>query len=221
MMTHARFPLAALALALLAAPAAQAQDAAAGPPLVEQDGVLALDRLGHHLTLPMPDWLETLSGPIETQVEIRYLTDARQALLEIRPKGETEALWNTLYGARITLGGDQPLTAYRAAVMAGYAATCKPQSTGFFQLTPDTAETLAPLGFVCGGYRDDLTGYAGLGEVAIMSFKNSTGGVAILFQEWRGKAFDPTKPTTWPVPTDVVQARANQLGDHWSFTPAD
>ncbi|HTM77023.1 MAG TPA: hypothetical protein VL133_05295 [Devosia sp.] len=219
MMTNAKFPLAGLLLVLLL-PAVQAQDATV-PPLAEQDGVLRLDRLGHELILPMPDWLEAPSGPIETQVELHYLTDARQALLEIRPKGETEALWNTLYGARITLGAELPLTAYRAAVMAGYAATCQPQSTGFFQLTPDTADTLAPLGFVCGGYRADLTGFAGLGEVAIMSFKKSGNGVAIVFQEWRGKAFDPGKPATWPVATDVVQARAGQLQDQTHFTAAD
>lgn len=221
MMTKLRFSFAALALVLLATPAAQAESSATPPPLHEEDGVLVLDRLGHHLTMPMPDWLVAPSGPIATQVELRYLTDARQALVEIRPKGETEALWNTLYGARITLGADQPLTAYRAAVMVGYAATCQPQRTGFFQLTPDTADALAPLGFVCGGYRNDLTGYAGLGEVAIMSFKKSVKGVAIVFQEWRGKAFDPGKPATWPVSTDVVQARASQLQDHWTFATAD
>ncbi|HTN63311.1 MAG TPA: hypothetical protein VL147_17450 [Devosia sp.] len=221
MMTSAKFPLAGLLMVLLLLPAAQAQDATTLPPLAETDGMLTLDRLGHHLVMPMPDWLETPSGPIEKQVEIRYLTDARQALVEIRPRGETEALWSTLYGARITLGAELPLTAYRAAVMASYAATCNPQNTGFFQLTPDTADTLAPLGFVCGGYRDDLAGYVGLGEVAIMSFKKSQAGVAIVFQEWRGKAFDPGKPETWPVATDVVQARAGQLQDHSSFTASD
>jgi hypothetical protein len=220
MMTNAKFLLAGLLLVLLP-PAVQAQDGASMPPVAEQDGALTLDRLGHRLTLPLPDWLEAPSGPIETLTEIRYLSDARQALVEIRPKGETEALWNTLYGARITLDAELPLTAYRAAVMAGYAATCRPQSTGFFQLTPDSGETLAPLGFVCGGYREDLTGYAGLGEVAILSFKKTGTGVAIIFQEWRGKAFDPGKPETWPVPTDVVQARAGQLQDQTSFTVAD
>lgn len=218
MMTCAKLPLAGLMLALLA-PIAMAQDAP--PPLSEADGALGLDRLGHHLVLPMPDWLENVSGPIESQVEIRYLTDARQALVEIRPKGETEALWNTLYGARITLGADRPLAEFRAAVMSGYAATCQPARTGFFQLQPDQGDTLPPLGFVCGGYRDDLTGYAGLGEISVMSFKKSAGGVAIIFQEWRGKAFDPTVPASWPVATDVVQARATQLQDQTQFSLLD
>ncbi|MDB5536136.1 MAG: hypothetical protein JWP26_1932 [Devosia sp.] len=219
MMTYAKLPLAGLLLVALAMPA-WAQDASQ-PPLAEADGALTLDRLGHHLTMPMPDWLKEPSGPIESQIEIRYVGDDRQAVVELRPKGETEALWNTLYGARITLGATRPLAQFRAAVMAGYAATCKPESTGFFQLQPDQGEVLAPLGFICGGYRDDLTGYRGLGEVAVMSFKKSTTGVAIVFQEWRGKSFDPKTPSTWPVATDVVQARATQLQDQAALTPTD
>ena len=219
MITTAKFPLAGLLLALLLAPGAMAQEGQT--PLVAADGALGLDRLGHHLSLPLPDWLETLTGPIETQVEIRYLTDDRQALVEIRPKGETEAFWNTLYGARITLDADRPLTEFRAAIMARYAATCQPQRTGFFQLQPDQGEVLAPLGFICGGYRADLLGYAGLGEIAVMSFKKSPGGVAIVFQEWRGKAFDPAVPVSWPVASDVVQARASQLQDEASLALLD
>lgn len=219
MMTLKTLPLAGLLLAALVMPAA-AQDASQ-PPLAEADGTLTLDRLGHHLTMPMPDWLKAPSGPIDQQIEIQYVGDDRQAVVELRPKGESEALWNTLYGARITLGADRPLAQFRAAVMAGYAATCKPESTGFFQLQPDQGEVLAPLGFICGGYRDDLTGYRGLGEVAVMSFKKSTTGVAIVFQEWRGKSFDPKTPSTWPVATDVVQARATQLQDQAALTPTD
>lgn len=218
-MTFAKFPLAGLLLAALAMPVV-AQDASQ-PPLAEADGALTLDRLGHHLTMPMPNWLQAPSGPIETQVEVRYVGDDRQAVVELRPKGETEALWNTLYGARITLAANRPLAQFRAAVMAGYAATCKPESTGFFQLQPDQGEVLAPLGFICGGYRDDLIGYSGLGEVAVMSFKKSTDGVAIVFQEWRGKSFDPKTPSSWPVATDVVQARATQLQDQAALTPTD
>lgn len=218
MLMIAKLPLASLLLATLVVPVA-AQDASQ-PPLAEAGGALTLERLGHRLTMPMPDW-QAPSGPIDQQFEIRYVGDDRQAVVELRPKGETEALWNTLYGARITLGANRPLAQFRAAVMTGYAATCKPESTGFFQLQPDQGEVLAPLGFICGGYRDDLTGYAGLGEVAIMSFKKSATGVAIVFQEWRGKSFDPKTPSSWPVATNVVQARASQLQDQASLTPTD
>jgi hypothetical protein len=220
MMMHAKLPLVGLVLAMLALPVA-AQQAADTPPLAEADGGLTLDRLGHHLTMPMPDWLQSSSGPIGSQVELHYVADARQAVVEMRPKGETEALWNTLYGARITLSSDRPLAQFRSVVMAGYAATCQPERTGFFQLQPDQGEVLAPLGFICGAYRNDLTGYTGLGEVAIMSFKKTSTGMAIVFQEWRGKAFDPKTPSTWPVATDVVQRRAGQLQDQASLTPAD
>lgn len=220
MMMFPKLPLAGLLLVALALPAT-AQNAPDQPPLAEADGVLTLDRLGHHLTMPMPDWLEAPSGPIASQVEIRYVGDDRQAAVEIRPKGENEALWSTLYGARITVGADQPLAKFRSAVMMGYAATCQRAQTGFFQLQPDQGEVLAPLGFICGAYRDDLAGYAGLGEVSIMSFKKTATGFATVFEQWRGKAFDPKTPSTWPVATDVVQARATQLQDQAALTPTD
>jgi hypothetical protein len=88
-------------------------------------------------------------------------------------------------------------------------------------LQPDEGEVLAPLGFVCGSHREDLPGYAGLGEVAIIAFMKTSTGVAIVFQEWRGKSFDPQVPSTWPVATDVVQARATQLKDQAALTPTD
>ena len=58
-----------------------------------------------------------------------------------------------------------------------------------------------------------LTGFAGKGEVMVMSFKKTDTGVAMVFQEWRGPAFDPATPASWPVATAVVEARAKQLQD--------
>ena len=40
-------------------------------------------------------------------------------------------------------------------------------------------------------------------------------------QEWRGKAFNPGDPKTWPVATDVVQARANELKAQVALSKAD
>lgn len=212
-----------LAGAALAAPA-MAQVVASEPPLTERDGALALETLGHTFTLPLPDWLagdERLSGNAIDLVDTSYRSDAAQAVLEIYPKGETQALWKTLYGARITLEANRPLADYRRAVMAGYSQTCKPELTGFFQFGQDDGENLAPLGFVCGGYLDQLTAYAGEGEVMVMSFRKSAEGVAIVYQEWRGEAFDPSKPETWPVATDVVEARAAQLQAEAALALAD
>jgi hypothetical protein len=220
MMSYAKLPLAGLLLVTMLLPA-MAQEAAGQPPLAEADGALTLDRLAHHLSMPMPDWLDAPSGPIESQVQISYAGDARQASVELRPRGETPALWTTLYGARITLTSDRTLLQLRTSTMASYAATCKPPTTGFFQLQPDQGEVLAPLGFICGSYRDDLAGHAGLGAVAIMAFQKTPTGVAVVFQEWRGKSFDPQTPSTWPVATTVVQARAAQLQDQVVLTPTD
>lgn len=209
-------------LAALASPAlAQIRSE---PPVVEEGNLLVLDAIGHKLSLPLPDWLSStdqLSGNVTPLVDMTFRSDENAALLEVYPKGEIQALWKTLYGARITLGAGRTLADYRRTVMVGYSQNCKPELTGFFQFGEDQGDDLASLGFVCGAYLDRLQGYAGEGEVMVMSFRKSDKGVAIVYQEWRGAAFDPAKPETWPVTTSVVEARAKQLQDEAKLTLAD
>lgn len=185
-------------------------------PVTSQNGAFVLEALSHRLVLPMPDWLDTgaETALLEELVETRYIANERQVLIELLPAGETQEDWRTLYAARITLEPDRVLSDYRRTTMFGYASTCKPEMTGFFQLGPDEGpDALAPLGFVCGAFLDRLEGYAGLGEVMVMSFKRSEGGVAVVYQEWRGEPFDPADPASWPVPTSAVEQRARQLQD--------
>lgn len=209
-----------IALSTATAPAlAQVRSEA---PLVEESGRLVLDALGHHLLLPRPDWLtgeEAALGRVETS----FLAEEGQALLEIYPKGETEALWTTLYGARISRDeNERTLADYRAALMVLHANSCKPELTGFFQLGQDNDDNdLAPLGFVCGAYADQYRTFAGLGEIMVASFQRSDTGVAIIYQEWRGKSFSPGDPKTWPVTADVVEARARQLKADVVLSKAD
>jgi len=208
-----------LAIGLAASPAlAQIRSAA---PLSEEGGKLVLDALDHRLALPLPDWIEP-NGSIIERVETSFLAEEDQALLEIFPKGESQALWTTLYGARISRDEkERTLADYRAALVMLHANSCKPELTGFFQLGPDEGDNIAPLGFVCGAYHDHYTTYAGLGEVMVASFRRSDSGVAIIYQEWRGKAFDPRDPASWPVATDVVEARAAQLQAEVALSKAD
>jgi hypothetical protein len=203
-----------LAALLLAAPVF-AQPVSGEPPLSEGGNGLVLDALGQRLSIPAPDWLapdQQSSGALRPLVETIYRSDETQAILQILPKGEIEALWNTLYGAQITLA-NRPLTELRAEVVARHARTCKPALTAFFQLGEDQGDTLAPLGFVCGGYRDSFPAFAGKGEIMVMSFKKNDAAIAMVFQEWRGQAFDPATPSTWPVTAEVVETRAKQLQD--------
>ena len=192
------------------------------PPLVEESGKLVLDALGHHLLLPRPNWL-TGDDAALGRVETSFLAEDGQALLEIYPKGESEALWTTLYGARISRDeNERTLADYRAALMVLHANSCKPELTGFFQLGQDNDDNdLAPLGFVCGAYADRYTTFAGLGEVMVASFQRSDTGVAIIYQEWRGKSFSPGDPKTWPVATGVVEARAKELKAEAALSKAD
>lgn len=210
-----------LALSLGATPAfAQIRSEA---PLTQENGMLRLDAMGHRLALPMPDWLAADGAESALdQVETTYVAEDGQALLEIYPNGESEALWTTLYGARISRDEqERTLADYRAALMMLHANSCEPSLTGFFQLGPDDGDNLAPLGFVCGAYRDQYTAFRGLGEVMVASFRRSDTGVAIIYQEWRGTAFDPSDPASWPVATAVVEARAAQLQAEVTLSKAD
>lgn len=201
-------------LAILMATSAAGQDAAPLP--LRQDGeTLVLETHAHRLVLPLPDWLTNGERAGETLplVETMFSSSERQAVLTITPKGETPETWRTLYAARLTLEPDRTLIDYRRSTMTGYARNCRPELTGFFQLGEDRGETLAPLGFVCGAFLERLGNLVGMGEVAIISFKRTPAGVASIYQEWRGDAFDPTNPAAWPVPTDVVELRARQLQD--------
>jgi hypothetical protein len=183
-------------------------------PIVEEGNGIVLTTIGHEFKLPLPDWLtptERLSGNVRPLIEASFRSDPAQALLEIYPKGQGEENWTTLYGARITLEASRPLSDYRSAVMYGYSQTCNPKLTGFFQFGEDEGDALAPLGYVCGAYLDRLEGYAGQGQVMVMAFSKTEKGVAIVYQEWRGPLFDPSQPSTWPVSTEVLKARAEQL----------
>ena len=222
-MLRSHLPHAALVAAGLLLTGPATAQVASEPPLSTVDNMLVLDAMGQQLTMPMPDWLgaTAMSGDVGAQVETKYVADDKQAVLEILPKGENEALWSTLYGAHITLTADRPLSEYRSELMDRYAQTCQPELTGFFQFGQDAGDVLAPLGFVCGAYLNQLANYAGEGEVMVMSFRKSAKGVAIVYQEWRGDAFDPAQPTTWPVATDVVEARARQLQDKASLSLSD
>lgn len=211
-----------LAFALAAASGPALAQVRSTAPVVEEGGRLVLDALGHHLALPRPDWLSG-DGAALGRVETSFVAEDGQALLEIYPAGESEALWTTLYGARISRDeNERSLADYRAALMVLHANSCKPELTGFFQLGPDNGDNdLAPLGFVCGAYLDRYRTFAGLGEIMVASFGRSDTGVAIVYQEWRGKSFNPADPQTWPVPTKVVEARAHQLKAEMALSKAD
>jgi len=190
-------------------------------PLSETNSALVLQSLGQTLTFPTPDWLtadEQASGAVTPLVEVSYKPEDARAVLEILPKGETEADWNTLYGVNVLADPEKTLVRAREQVVASRSRTCIPSMTAFFQLGPDTGDDIAPLGFVCGGFGSTAAGYVGRGEIMVVAFKKSPAGIAMVFQEWRGPTFDPGTPATWPVPSATVEARARQLQEQTSLS---
>jgi hypothetical protein len=193
-------------------------------PVSIDNGQLVYEAQGHRLAWPLPDWLSGLGATSDTlgdfvSADVNVGDD--QANLELFPKGESQAYWTTLYGARITAPGDMPLTQLRQAVVNVYARACKPETVAVFQLEPDNGDVIPPLGFMCGAYLDGVPAYSGKGEVMVVGFMRTDRGVGMVYQEWRGNAFDPADATTWPVQPEVIEARVAQFKSEVSLQRAD
>ncbi len=214
-------PAVILTTALLAMPVL-AQEAGALPLQAEADQFV-LTVFDQQLKLPLPDWLELADATPEAlleRVSVNFREDTTQARVEIYPRGEGEALWSRLYGARIFQQPELTLADLRTAVIDVYGRTCKPETVALFQLEPDDGDKIPPLGFVCGAHRDRL-GYEAQGEVMIIGFYRSASGIAMVYQEWRGETFDPQDATTWPVSAEQVEARVAEFKTLAGFAPAD
>ncbi|CAN7286756.1 hypothetical protein LJR016_001331 [Devosia sp. LjRoot16] len=188
-----------LILALMAASPTLAEEA----PTLGRAGVnLSFEALGHRFVLPTPDWL----------VESNTYGDATQAFVEFFPKGESVDNWTTTYAARLTLQPGRSLDDYRRATMYGYSQICKDEALGFFNFGEETDTFFPALGMACGAYKDNGK-LRGLGEVMVAVFRKTDTGIAMVYQEWKGRAFDPSNPETWPVDAKAFQARAKELQD--------
>lgn len=221
-MTMKKHALAIAAFLAIATTGAQAQMAGALPFAIE-NGLLVLDTLGQRLTMPPPDWADATQGPeaFSELVSTRFLEESGQAHLEIYQRGEGEAFWSTLYGARVTNQPGLSLTDFRATVINVYARSCNPETVALFQLEPDQPDMLPPVGYVCGAYLDGFSDFAGQGEVMIMGFYKSAAGVGMVYQEWRGEAFDAADPASWPVAAEAVEAHMARLQSDVSLTTPD
>lgn len=201
------------ALALLAAPA-MAQEPAAPAPVSQTGSSLHIDALGHRLTVPLPDWLtsaERLSPDVLGLVESTYYADPAQAFVEFFPAGQSLDDWHVTYAARLALEPGRSLEDYRRATIFGYSQTCRPELTGAFLFGEERADFFPALGFVCGAFADSVESLRGQGEILVAVFKKTATGIAMVSQEWKGPAFDPSDPSTWPVDREALQARADQL----------
>ena len=217
-----KFALPALTLLALSCAPSMAQVSGALPFSVE-DGQIILRSLGQVLTLPIPDWAETATTEAELSdlVSTRFLEESGQAHLEIYKRGEGEAFWSTLYGARLSNQSGMSLADFRSVVINVYAQSCNPETVALFQLEPDQADMLPPIGYICGAYLDGFTDFAGQGEVMVMGFFKSDKGLSMVYREWRGEAFDAADPSTWPVDAEAVEAYMAQLQSAVTLTTAD
>lgn len=221
-MTMNKCVLALLAAMTMASSPALAQ-VEGSLPFTRADGHLVLQTLGQTLTLPVPDWaLETTSeAELAELVSTRFLEESGQAHLEIYRRGEGEAFWTTLYGARISNQTDMSLADFRSVVINVYAQSCDPEAVALFQLEPDQEDILPPVGYVCGAYLEGFTDFEGQGEVMVMGFYKSPKGVGMVYQEWRGEAFDASDPASWPVEAQAVQDYMARLKTEVTLTAAD
>lgn len=206
-------------LPVLAAMALVSPALAQTMPVTVEGDHLVLEAQAQKLSLPKPDWIDQGAENWTDLVSTRFTEIGDQAHLEIYPRGEGEAFWTTHYGARVTRSANPVLTEFRSAVMDVYARSCRPEATAFFQLEPDDGDNLPPLGFVCGAYLDPAD--AEQGEVMIISFFKSESGVAMVYQGWRGDAFDAADTSTWPVSPGDVEQHVSRFKTEAALRPAD
>jgi hypothetical protein len=189
--------------------------AASDEPSVTQDGAsFNLDAIGHRFQVPLPDWLtaaERLNADVIALVEHNTYADPKQAFVEFFPAGQTFDKWTTTYAARITLDAERSLADYRDASIMGYSKSCTPELAGSFTLGEEAGDFFPALVFVCGAYLDSIASLRGQGEVMLSVFRKTGKGVAVVYQEWKGTAFDPSNPETWPVSRESLEARAEEL----------
>ena len=209
--------LVCLASLLLAVPAtAQIRSEA---PLTIKDKALELTTLGQRLTLPAPDWVadDLVGDAVLGGFEAVFRSGEDQADLELYRNGAVYALAKTLYGAHVVSDPDAKPADYRAVVVDGFSRACMPGFSAFVQLGEDPEDVLAPLLLICGAQRADR----GTGEIMTISLQTSEAGMAIVYQQWRGAAFDPASAANWPAPPETIEARARLLQAETMLTLAD
>ena len=209
--------LVCLASLLVAVPAmAQIRSEA---PLTIKDKALELTTLGQRLTLPAPDWVadDLVGDAVLGGFEAVFRSGEDQADLELYRNGAVYALAKTLYGAHVVSDPDAKPADYRAVVVDGFSRACMPGLSAFVQLGDDPDDVLAPLLLICGAQRADR----GTGEIMTISLQTSEAGMAIVYQQWRGAAFDPASAGNWPAPPETIEARARLLHAQTMLTLAD
>ncbi len=145
-----------------------------------------------------------VAGPVAAG-GIEHLWRRHAGLVEFFKKGESVDNWTTTYAARLTLQPGRSLDDYRRATMYGYSQICKEEALGFFNFGEETDTFFPALGMACGAYKDNGK-LRGLGEVMVAVFRKTDTGIAMVYQEWKGRAFDPSNPKTWPVDAKAFQA---------------
>jgi hypothetical protein len=209
--------------ALVAAPLAAETNPDPGP-VIQEGRSLHFDALGHRITMPFPDWLDAadlLSPDVASLVEANYFADPAQAFVEFFPKGESVNSFTTTYAARMTMQPGRSLEDYRRATIFGYSSTCQQESIGVFLFGEETPDFFPALAFICGSYINSIPGLSGLGEVMVSVFRKTEEGVAVVYQEWRGPAFNAYDPASWPISPAALEARANQLQADAKFLAAE
>ena len=188
------------------------------PPLTIEDNALELTTLGQLLTLPAPDWAGDLAGQaILAGFEAVFRSGDDEAELQLYRNGAVYALADTVYGAHVISNPDAVPVNYRDAVIDGFGRACMPGLSAFVQLGDDPDDIQAPLLLICGAQRADTR----KGEIMAISLLTSAAGLAIVYQQWRGPAFDPSSAANWPAPSAVIEAQARRLQAETMLTLAD
>lgn len=206
MIRQALFGLIGLGLGIAAPALAQDANARAG----QVDGQLVLEAQGHQFFVALPAWFAQNEDMTLDDQELIISGDKNSTRFEILPKGQNADSWTHMYGARIVLEPERDLAEYRSAAAYGYALTCHGETGQYFLADQDTDEQIAPLIFICGRFVPEA-GRPGEGEIMVMAFRRTDKGIAVVYEEFRTRAFNGKDQAAWPISGPSMVERANQL----------
>lgn len=172
--------------------------------ITTDERVILFERAGHHVAVPFPGFvpLEVQGDVVLEHVKISTTTFAEGVeLVEFISVNESFDDWTGLTAAMIVNDPDYPLNAMIGSLVAPFRAACEEDNLVFTTIPPQAAFRNQTYVVLCGAYKpsDSPQVTEGQGEILLATVHETGQGIAKVYSEFRGPAFDVNDQATWPL----------------------
>jgi hypothetical protein len=186
--------------------------ATGGVALAADDGMtrdgdrLALDTVGHTVTMPVPAWGEGEGGDDLSALQlVRTDVSPTAEVTEVIPADEDINSWTRMIAALTVNSPEYTAAAHEDNLISSFEQGCVRDTLQMGTAMPEDGDLARVVVIACGEYQPGLVGTAeGMGEVLIASLFETSAGAVKIYQVWRGPAFDLNDQSTWPVAQDEL-----------------